>query len=73
MFINNFGDFSCSPVVETSPSNAWGMGSIPGQGVNIAYTSQPKKQNINNKSNIATNSIKSLTKKNFYNHKIHTL
>lgn len=26
--------------------------------VNIAYTSQPKKQNINNKSNMATNSIK---------------
>ena len=60
-------------MAKTSPSNAWGAGSIPDQGVKIPYASQPKNQNTNYKNNIATNAIKSLTKKNFYNHKIHTL
>ena len=49
-------------MVETSPSNAGGMGSIPDQGGEISHASQqpspPKK--INNRSNIATNSMKTL-------------
>ena len=55
-------DFPGGPVVETSPCNAGSMGSIPGQGGEIPHASQqpsPKK-NINNRSNIAANSIKTL-------------
>ena len=37
-----FGDFSGSPVVNTS--NAGGAGSIPGQGTKIPHTSWPKNQ-----------------------------
>ena len=48
-------------MVRTLPSSAGGMGSIPGQGVKIPHGSGPKKiQNINNRSNITTNSIKTL-------------
>ena len=36
-------------MVETLPSNAGGMGSIPGQGAKIPHASQPKKQNIKQK------------------------
>ena len=43
------GDFPGGPVVKTSPSNAEGMGSIPGQGAKIPHASQPKKQNIKQK------------------------
>ena len=39
-------DFPGSPVVKTSPSNARGVSSIPGQGDKIPYASGPKKQNI---------------------------
>ena len=35
--ISNEGDFSSSPVVKTSPSNAGGIGSIPGQGTKIPH------------------------------------
>ena len=37
------------PVVKTSPSNAGGTGSIPGQGPKIPCASQPKNQNIKQK------------------------
>ena len=39
-------DFPGSPVVETSPSNAGGAGSIPGRGAKIPHASGPKNQNI---------------------------
>ena len=54
------GNFPGGPVVKTSPSNAEGMGSIPGQGAKIPYASQPKNQNINNRSSTVTSSIKTL-------------
>ena len=40
------GDFSSSPVVKTSPSNAGGVGSIPGWGTKIpnAVWMQPSKK-----------------------------
>ena len=41
------GDFLGGPVVNTLPSNAGGMGSIPGPGAKIPYAS--KKQNIKQK------------------------
>ena len=36
-------DFSGGPVVKTSPSNASGVGLIPGWGVKIPLNSWPKK------------------------------
>ena len=45
-------------MVGTSPSNAWGVGLIPGWGARIPYASWPKSQNTNNRGNIVTNSIK---------------
>ena len=36
-------DFPGGPVVETSPSSAGGVGSIPGQGARIPHASRPKK------------------------------
>ena len=39
-------DFPGGPVVKTSPSNAGGAGSIPGQGAKIPHASRPKHQNI---------------------------
>ena len=36
-------DFPGGPVVETSPSNASGVGLIPGRGVKIPLASRPKK------------------------------
>ena len=45
----NTGDFPGSPVVRTSPSNAGGAGSIPGQGTKIPHASGPKSQNIKQK------------------------
>ena len=49
-------------MVKTSPSNAAGVDAIPGQGAKIPHPSWPKKKkrNINNRSNIVTNSIKTL-------------
>ena len=38
--------FPGGPVVKTSPSNAGGMGSIPGWGPKIPHASWPKNQNI---------------------------
>jgi len=49
-------------VVKTSPPNAGGAGLIPGQGDKMPHTSWPKKkkkQNINYRSNIVTDSMKS--------------
>ena len=46
-------------MVKTSPSNAGGVGSIPGGGAKIPHASQPKNQSIKKtRSNIVTNSIK---------------
>ena len=36
---NNTRDFPGSPVVKTSPANAGGAGSIPGQGAKIPHAS----------------------------------
>ena len=48
------------PVVNTSPSSAGGMGSVPGQGAGIPHASWPKNQNINNRGSIVINSIETL-------------
>ena len=48
-------DFPAGPVVNTSPSNAEGAGSIPGRGAKIPYALWPRNQDINNISNIVTN------------------
>ena len=42
-------DFPGSPVVKTSPSNAGGVGSIPGRGAKIPHASWPKTQNLKQK------------------------
>ena len=47
-------------MVKTSPSNAEGTGSIPGQRAKIPYVSWPKTQNRNNRSNIVTSLRKTL-------------
>ena len=46
-------------MLKTWPSNARGVGLIPGQGAKILHTSWPRNQN-QNRSNIVTNSIKTL-------------
>ena len=55
-------------MVKTSPSNAGGEGSIPGQETKIPHASRPK--NPKHRSNTVTNSIKTLKmvhiKKNFF-------
>ena len=56
-------DFRGSPAVKTSPCNAGGVGSIPGQGTKIPHTCKPKNQNIRNRNKIVTNSIKTLKRK----------
>ena len=45
-------------MVKTSPSNRGDAGSIPASGAEILYTSWPENQNIKDRSNIGTNSIK---------------
>ena len=57
------GDFPGCPVLETLPCNAGAAGLIPAQGAKIPHASRPKNQTIKNRSNIVTNSIKSLLKK----------
>ena len=42
-------DFPGDPVVKTSPSNARGADSVPGQEAEILRTSRPKIQNIKQK------------------------
>ena len=46
-------------MVKILPSNAGGVGSIPGQGAKISHALWPKKQNVK-QNNVVTNSIKSL-------------
>ena len=48
-FKTQFCDLPGGPVIKTSPSDAGGVGLIPGQGVKIPHVSQPKKQNIKQK------------------------
>ena len=40
------GGFSNGPVVETLPSNAGGVGSIPGQGTKIPHTTPKDEEKI---------------------------
>ena len=47
-----------SSVVKTLPSNAEVGSSSFGQGTKIPYALPPKNQNVKNKSNIVTNSMK---------------
>ena len=49
-------------MVKILPSNAGGVGSIPGQGAKISHASRPENQNINNRSDIIRSSMKILTK-----------
>ena len=42
-------DFPSGPVVKTLPSNAGGVGLIPGRGAKIPYALWPKKQDIKQK------------------------
>ena len=49
VYIERMRDFPGGPVVETSPSNAGGAGSIPGPGAKIPHASGPKNQNIKQK------------------------
>ena len=62
-------DFQGGPVVKNLPSNGRDVVSIPGQGTKISHVSWLKTQNINNRSNTVTGSIKTLKmahiKKNF--------
>ena len=47
--IKDFWDFPGSPVVKTSPSNAEGVGLIPGQGAKIPLALWSENQNIKQK------------------------
>ena len=55
------------PVAKTSPSNTGSAGWILGRGTKIPHVSRPKNQNINNRNNIVTDSIKTL-KRSTYKH-----
>ena len=54
------GDFLGGLVVKTLPSNAGGVGLIPGSRAKIPHASWLKNQNIKSRSNIVINSIKTL-------------
>ena len=54
------GDFSGGPVVKTLPFNTGSVGLIPHQGTKIPHASWPKNQNMNNRSNVVTNSLSTL-------------
>ena len=47
-------------MVKTSPCNTGNAGSIPVGETKIPYASGPKNQNIKNRSNVVTNSMKTL-------------
>ena len=49
LYFKRIRDFPDSPVVKTLPSNAGGVGSIPGWGAKIPHVSGPKNQNIKQK------------------------
>ena len=53
--LKNCRDFSGSPVIKTSPSNAGGVGLIPGLAAKIPLAAWPK-----NQSSVVTDSIKTL-------------
>ena len=53
-------DFHGGPLVKNLPSNGRDVVSIPGQGTKIPHASQLKNQSINSRSNIVTESIKTL-------------
>ena len=53
-------DFPGGSVVKTSHSSAGDVGSISGQGDKIPHTLWSKRQNVDNRSNIVTNLIKTL-------------
>ena len=42
-------DFPGGPVVKTLPSNAGGVGSVPGQGAKTPHVTWPKNQNTKQK------------------------
>ena len=44
-----YWDFPGGPEVKTSPSNAWGTGSIPSWEAKISHAPWPKKQNMKQK------------------------
>ena len=52
-------DFPGDPVVKTSPSNAGGEGSIPGRELR-SHMSQGQKTKTQNRSNLVTDSVKTL-------------
>ena len=54
------GDFLGGLVVKALPSNAGGVGFIPGRGAKIPHGSWLKNQSIKSRSNIVINSIKTL-------------
>ena len=49
-------------MVKTCPSNAGGVSSIPGWGANALWPKKKNPKNIKKRSNIVTNSIKTLDK-----------
>ena len=51
-------DVPGSPMIKTLPARAGGTGLIPGRAAKSPLASQLKNQNINNRSNIVTNSMK---------------
>ena len=62
LFQNHLRDCAGVPVAETPHSSAGGVGSIPDQGAKTPHASWPKKQNLNSRSKIVTNSIKTFKK-----------
>jgi len=48
---SDFWDFPGGPMVKTLPSNAYGVGSIPGQGTRILHALWLQKQKTKNKKN----------------------
>ena len=55
----DMGDFPGGPVVKTSPSNAGGEGQIPGRELR-SHMPQGQKTKTQNRSNLVTDSIKTL-------------
>ena len=53
-------DLPGGTAIKTLSSNARDVGLIPGWGARIPHASWPKNQNIKNKNNITTNSIRAL-------------
>ena len=55
------GNFAAGPAVRTSPFNAGGVGSTPGQGAKTPHASWPENPKHKTRSNPVTNSVKTLT------------